>query len=210
MSSIHTGLTLPKAINNSEELYQKLVRSAARNDSRSNQPTKRHTSSNLLRAQLIHLANVRTRTLLTTRDVKTREDLIQGARNTMEEKSQQRQGSVKQTLSKISDKLTSLFSKRNFVAQGTDKLESSITTSNPVLANENIYPITGNIAASTETNTAISLQAGETPAEAAINIISLHAPELSRELPIALNQSVTTLNKVSEKIAKRALNASLL
>lgn len=210
MSGVSPGITLPKAINLSEAGFSQLARSVAIGASRSKQPDKRHSSSNLLRAQLIHLGNVRTRTLLTTRNVQIQDQLIQGPRNVMEEKNQEKQTAVNQTLSKISDKLTSLFSKKNAVTEGTHELQNSATVSDPALANQNIYPITGNIAASTETNTAISLQAGETPAEAAINIINLTPSELTQQLPVALKQSISTLNKISEKIAGRAVNASLL
>ncbi|MBM3856774.1 MAG: hypothetical protein FJ390_02280 [Verrucomicrobia bacterium] len=128
----------------------------------------------------------------------------------MEEKNQKKQGTVNQNLSKISDKLTSLFSKKNFVTEGTHQLQSSTTVSNPTLANQNVYPITGNIAASTQTNTAVSLQTGQTPAEAAINIINLNSSELAQQIPVALNQSIRTLKKISEKITQQPVNASLL
>lgn len=210
MSGVSPGLTLPKAINLSEEGFSRLLQSAVIGNSRSKQPVKVHNPSTLLRAELIHLGNVRTRTLLTTRNVQIQDQLIQGPRNTMEEKNQEKQSATNQTLSKISDKLTSLFSKRNFVMQGTHQLQNSTTIANPILANQNAYPIAGNIAASTQTNTAISLQAGETPAEAAINIINLNSSELAEQIPAAFNQSIATLNKISEKISQRPVNASLL
>jgi len=210
MSGVSPGLTLAKAINLSERGFGRLLQSAVIGDSRSRQPFKRQTSSTILRAKLIHLGNVRTRALLTTRNVQTQDQLIQGPRKTMEEKNQKKQGTVNQNLSKISDKLTSLFSKKNFVTEGTHQLQSSTTVSNPTLANQNVYPITGNIAASTQTNTAVSLQTGQTPAEAAINIINLNSSELAQQIPVALNQSIRTLKKISEKITQQPVNASLL
>lgn len=209
MSGVSPGLTLPKAISLNEEGYTKLFHAAVVNSSRIKELEKKHTTSDLLRAELIHVGNVRTRALLTTRNIKTQDNLIEGPRNVMEEKNQENQGVVNQTLSKISDKLTSLFSKRNFLAQGTHQIQSSTTVSNPTLVNQNVYPLTGNIAASTDTNTAISAQAGETPAESAINIINLNFSELAQQLPIAFNQSIKTLNKMSEKFAQRPINVSL-
>jgi len=209
MSGVSPGLTLPKAISLNEVGYTKLFHAAVINSSRIKEPAKKHTASDLLRAELVHLGNVRTRALLTTRNIKTQDNLIQGPRNVMEEKNQENQGVVNQTLSKISDKLTSLFSKRNFLAQGTHQIQSSTTVSNPTLVNQNVYPLTGNIAASTDTNTAISVQAGETPAESAINIINLNSSELAQQLPISFNQSIKTLNKMSEKFAQRPINVSL-
>jgi len=210
MSGVSPGLTLPKAISINEAGYVKFLHAAVINNSRINDLKKQNRSSDLLRAQLIHLSNVRARTLLTARNVKIQDNLIREPRNVMEEKQQKNQNVVNQTLSKISDKLTSLFSKKNFISQGTHQFQNSTTVSNPTLVNQNIYPVTGNIAASTQTNTAISLQAGETPAEAAINMINLNAPELAQQLPVALNQSISTLNKISERIAQRPVNASLL
>lgn len=210
MSGVSPGLTLPKAISLNEEGYVKLFHSAVINSSRVKELEKKHTTSDLLRAELIHLGNVRTRALLTTRNIQTQDDLIQGPRNVMEKKNQEKQTAVNQTLSKISDKLTSLFSKKSFLAQGTHQIQSSTTISNPTLVNQNAYPLTGNIAASTDTNTAISVQAGETPAESAINIINLNSSELAQQLPVAFNQSIKTLNKMSEKFSQRPINASLL
>lgn len=209
MSRINNSVTLPKAINLSETGYQHLLRSAVVANSKIKRHEKSNRSSDLLRAELIHLGNVRTRALLTTRNIKTQDNFIQGPRNVMEQKNQEKQNTGNQTLSKISDKLTSLFSKRNFLAQGTRQIQSSTTISNPTLVNQNVYPLTGNIAASTDTNTAISLQAGETPAESAINIINLNSSELAQQLPVAFNQSINTLNKMSENFA-RPINASLL
>lgn len=210
MSRSSQGLTLPTAVSINEVGYVKFLRGAVVNNSRVKDLKKDHRSSDLLRAELIHLGNVRTRALLTTRNIQTQDKLIQGPRDVMEEKNQEKQGSFNQTLSKIGDKLTSLFSKKNLVPQETHKFQDSITVSDPTLANQNVYPITGNVASSTQTNTAISLQRGETPAEAAINIINLNPSELIQQLPIALNQSITTLNKVSAKVAQRPVNASLL
>ena len=208
--SIKNNLTIPKAINHSEGLYKRLLRTTVIGNSKEKRVATKNHSSALLRVQLVHLGIVGTRALLTTRNVKAQEDLIQGPRNAMEEKNQEKQGVVNQSLSKITSKLMSLFRKSNFVSQGTHKMQSSTTVSNPTLANQNIYPIAGNIAASTQTNTAISLQARETPEESAINIINLSAPELKRQLPIALNQSIETLNKIGQKMNQRAINASLL
>lgn len=225
MSGVSPGLTLPQAINNSEAVFQRLLRSGVTNTSRVRRPSRDHDSV-LLRAELIHIGNVRTRALLTTRDVQVRNKLIRGPRNVMEEKHQEEQESgviqdnvelngsqkntINQTLSKIGDKLTSLFSKKNLASQGTDKIQSSTRVSNPALVNQNVYPVTGNVAASTQTNTAISLQAGQTPAEAAINIINLNSPEVTQQLPMALSRSIDTLNKVSKEITPRSVNASLL
>ena len=205
MSKINNNMTLPKAINISETSYQQLLRSSVINSSKVKRPGRDRYASDLIRAELIHLGNVRTRNLLTTRNIKTQDNVIQGPRNVMENKS-----AVNQTLSKIGDKLTSLFSKRNFLAQGTRQIQSSTTVSNPTLVNQNVYPVAGNVAASTDTNTAISIQAGETPAESAINIINLNSSELAQYLPAALNQSIKTVSKMSERFAQAPINASLL
>lgn len=210
MNPISSGLTLPQAINLSQSAFSKLLRSSLNSGSRSKQLGNSNHSSNLLRIELIHLGNVRTRSLLTSQNVQIEDQLIQGPRDVIEKKNQEKQSAFNQALSKISDKLKSLFSTINFVLQGTHKLQNSTTVSNPTLANQNIYPITGNIASSTETNTAISLQAGETPAEAAINIINLNSTELMQQLPIALNQSIETLNQISQKMIQPPVNASLL
>ncbi len=234
--SINKGLTLPTAINNSEIMYQKFLRSAVANNSRIKDLLKLHRPSALLRAELIHLGNVRTRSILTTRNVNIQDDMIHASRSVMEEKNQEKQHhnslepkenlslapdinknsietnkkGINPTLSKITNKLTSLFSKKNSLEQTTNQLQRAMDVTNPVLDNQNIYPIAGNIAVSTETNTAISLQAGETPAEAAINIINLNSAELTQQLPVALNQSLETLHKIGEQTTQRPMNASLL
>ncbi len=212
---INNNLTLSKAINNTEILYNKLLRSTVANTSRTKQDFKVHHPSTLLRAELIHLGNVRTRALLTSRNIKTQEELTQGPRNVMEEKHQknqsvENQNVAHQTLSQITSKLTSLFSKKNLLNQGTNDVQNSTTVSKPTLDNQDVYPLAGNIAASTDTNTELSLQAGETPSQAAINIINISAPELAEQLPVALNQSINTLSKMGEKFAQRPINASLL
>lgn len=209
-NSIHQGLTLPQAINNSEVGYAKILRASVVNGSRYDNLGNRNRSSQLVRAQLIHLGNVGTRNIITRRNVDIQKSFTQGPRNVMEEKHQKQQNILNQSLSKISSKLTSLFSRKNFLTQGTQQIENSTTVSNATLANQNVYPLTGNVAASTDTNIAISLQAGQLPSQAAINIINISAPELAQQLPSAINQSIQTLSKMGEKFGQRPINASLL
>lgn len=210
MSGVSQGLTLPQALNLSAQSYKKLLQANVTNVSRANQAGKVRQNSNLVRAELIHLGNIRTRAVITSRNVQIQDDLIQKPKNVIEEKNQKKQNIVNQTVSKITDKLTSLFSKKNFLTQGTHQIQSSTTVTDTKLANQNVYPLAGNIAASTDTNIALSLQAGQTPSQAAVNIINISAPELAQQLPVALDQSIKTLNKMGEKFGQLPINASLL
>lgn len=204
---LNNNLTIAKAINNTEVLYGHLLRSAVASNSRTRQPGKDFRASAIVRAELIHLGNVRSRAIINSRNIDIQKHLIQDSREVMEK---QYQDSLGQAFLKMSDKIASLFRKSNLSSQELQPAQNIETISNPALVNQDAYPLIGNIAASADTSTALSLEAGEVPTQAAINNIDLNSLRLAEQVPAAFNQSVNTLDKISKEFTKQPINASLL